>query len=157
MIVMFLLSIFVTFLSKVLTNTLGYGNINLLYHYTSPTIVLAAIALVVLFANINIRCKKKQIITYFSTFTFAVYLIHQQEFVSMYCIENQFLWVLEYPWIVSALLVLGAALSIYVICTLIDIMRLYIFKWLHLKDFAVWIEKNFAKVGAWVIEKMKIE
>lgn len=151
------ISVVATFLSKVVTNTLGYGNMNLLYHYTSPTILLASLALVVLFANINIQWKKKHLITYMATFTFAVYLIHQQQFVSEYCVVNQFLWILNLNCVVSVLAVLGSALAIYIVCTLMDVARFYIFKWLHLKELAVWIEKIGAKVGNWLIGKMKIE
>ena len=156
MVMLFLLSIFITLLSKGLTNELGYGNMNLLYHYTSPTIFLASVALVVLFANMDIRWKKKGIITYFSTFTFAVYLIHQQQFVNIYCIENQFLWVLEYHWIISVLAVLGGALLIYLICSIMDMIRFYIFQWLRLKQFAVWIEKTCARAIDWLTIKMGI-
>ncbi len=150
-------SILLTFCSKAITNVLGYGDMNLLYHYTSPTIVLASVALVMLFANLNIQWEKRNMITYFSTFTFAVYLIHQQQFVRQYCMVNQFLWVLEYHWLVSVLAVLGSGLAIYLICSVIDMIRFYIFKWLHIKQFTVWVEKKCAKVGNWLTAKMKIE
>ena len=60
---LFVGSVLLTFLSKVVTNLLGYGNMNLLYHYLSPTIFLAAIALVMLFANMKIEGKGKSINT----------------------------------------------------------------------------------------------
>lgn len=148
--------ILLTFLSKVATNLLGYGNMNLLYHYLSPTIFLAAIALVTLFANMKIGCEGKHIITYLSTFTFAIYLIHQQELVNMYCIQNQFSWVVNYHFLLSVILVIACSLAIYILCTIIDIARLYLFRLLHIKKLAVYLEKLCSRVGNWLTNKMKV-
>lgn len=157
MFILFILCVLLTVASKVVTNLLGYGNVNLLYHYTSPTIFLASVAIVVIFAEMKIQFKCKNAITYFATFTFSIYLIHQQELVNLFCVKNQFLWVLNYNALISFVLVIASALAIYVLCTVIDVLRYYLFKFLHVKDFCVYIEKLLTKFASWLSKKLSVK
>ncbi|MBO5737610.1 MAG: acyltransferase family protein [Clostridia bacterium] len=155
--ILFAVCIAVTFLSKVATNVLGYPDLNILYYYTSPTIFLASIALVVIFSNLNIKSGKKQRITYFATFTFAIYLIHQQELVNLYCIQDQFVWVLDLHWALSIAATLGCAIAVCIICTIIDIMRFYLFKLCRVDKLVSLCQKIFDKIDAWIFKKIGIK
>lgn len=157
LIFIFLLCIVITETSKAVTNIMGKGNVNLLYYYNSPTIFVASIVIVMLFSQINLQSKMKNVITYFASFTFSIYLIHQQELVNLFCVENQFLWVLNYNALISFVLVIASGLAIYVLCTVIDVLRYYLFKFLHVKDFCVYIEKLLTKFASWLSKKLSVK
>lgn len=154
---LFIICIVITVCSKVITNLMGYDEINLLFHYTSPTIILASIAIVLIFADFKIACNSKKTITFLSTFSFSVYLIHMQELVTFYCIEDKFLWVLDYNAIFSFLMVIGCAIAIFICCTVIDLLRFYVFKLLHIKELAIWMEKIGAKFAKWIVCKFCVQ
>lgn len=156
-IITFLVCILVTFLSKIVLNVLGLNSVKLLYHYTSPTMLIAATSLVVFFANLQFKTSIGKIVSYLSTFSFAVYLIHEQDFIYEYFMKGGFLWILNYNWIVSILLVILSCLIIYVICSVIDVIRFYLFKLLHINQLSKLIEKLFEKVKNFLLKNVRDE
>ena len=131
--------IFLTWLSKLCIElvTLHFlGEVragNYFISYKSPTIFLAAICLLLFFVNLKISSFWKKAIGFLSPMTFGVYLIHIHPLVLTYMINERFTGYAEFPWILEILAVLGTAAVIYLICSLIDFVRLQLFKILHIR------------------------
>lgn len=95
--------------------------------YTSPTIVIAAIALVLLFSQIKINHSKK-FISILSSTVFGVYLIHVQPLVFGRIITGLFTFVGKYNFVEVIGCLFGFALLIYLGCSIIDYVRLKMFE-----------------------------
>lgn len=119
-----------TFISKILIiklTTLIFGRelfVNAFYLYTSPTVLIEAICLVIYFSNLKIRGSKA--LTKISGATFGVYLIHQTPFFTNYC-WNFLSKYRTAPIFKYILVILVSVICIYVMCTLIEMIRSFIF------------------------------
>lgn len=125
-----LLSGVLTFISKVLlikltTAILGHELfVDAFYSYLSPTVLIEAICLVIYFSNLNIKGSKT--LTKISGATFGVYLIHQTPFFTNYCWD----FLSKYrtaPIFKYILVIFVSVICIYVVCTLIEMIRSFIF------------------------------
>lgn len=97
----------------------------ILVEYTSPTILAAAVFLFALFEKLPIRGDgtAARVITFFSASSFSVYIIHANPLVWVYIIANRFKDYTTLSLPVMVLSVLGTALAIYLLCTLLDLVR----------------------------------
>ena len=109
-----------------------YGFKDDLILYVSPTITLIAIALLELFSRFKIN-KIKGVITFFASTSFGVYLIHDNNSVRGTLMINRFAEFASYNPVLMVLAVLGVALGIYLVCSLIDYLRILLFKALKVK------------------------
>jgi surface polysaccharide O-acyltransferase-like enzyme len=94
---------------------------------------MAAIFLLLFFANLKISNFWKRIIGCLSPMAFGVYLIHIHPLVLFGIFKDGFTEYASLPWVLEILAVLGMAAVIYLICSLIDFIRLQIFKALHIR------------------------
>jgi hypothetical protein len=101
---------------------------NPLINYTSPTIVGAAIMLLLCCSKINFGNIWKKIISIFAPVSFGVYLIHTEPLIWTNIIKDRFIDYLELNPTIMAIAVLGTALAIWFVCSIIDSVRLKIFK-----------------------------
>ena len=111
--------------------------------YVSPTILLVAISLLELFSRLKFKNKPK-IIAFFAPISFGVYLIHEQKYIRDNLIIGRFVTYASYNPIIMVLAVLGTAMGIYVVCSLIDYLRLLLFKALKIKPTLQKIENKFS-------------
>jgi len=105
----------------------------LLLDYVSPTIVVIAICMLVLFSRINVKNNKLAKGIYIGGKTsLSVYLIHTnpliwdgfiKDYTKTYVCESAIMMVLK---------LFGASMLIYIACTLVDLVRMLIFKLLRL-------------------------
>lgn len=102
--------------------------------YRSPFVFLAAVFLLLLFANLKISPFWKKVIGFLSPMAFGVYLIHTHPLVFFDIFKGRFAEYAALPWILEILAVLGTAAAIYLICCLIDFIRLQLFKLLHIRQ-----------------------
>lgn len=108
-----------------------YGAVNCyaLVDYTSPTIVLGSIALLIFFVNIRVDSTKlKQVITILSGVTLGVYLIHDNGLIRNEVVAHLFEDELKngvYKWALVKLIIVVPA--VYVICSLMDLIRSKLF------------------------------
>ena len=65
---------------------------------------------------------------------FGVYLIHNHPLVFSVLMKGRFSNYAAFPWPFEILAVLGTAVCIYLICYVIDFIRLEIFKVLHIRQ-----------------------
>ena len=122
--------VLLTFLSKIIMEKVGNTeNANVLVDYTSPTIVLGSIALLIFFVNIRVDSTKlKQVITVLSGVTLGVYLIHDNGLIRNEVVAHLFEDELKngvYKWALVKLIIVVPA--VYVICSLMDLIRSKLF------------------------------
>lgn len=151
-ILMYLLSVIITWLEKYIVDchNLSVADTEkwqcVLINYTSPTILFAAIMLLVGFSKLKTGKVASKIISIFAPFSFAVYIIHEHKYVRNFVIRNRFS---HFDNVVSMVLtVVGSAIAIYLICALIDFIREKLFKLLRIRKILIKIEEKFVG-GLW--------
>ena len=104
-------------------------NVNLLVNYTSPTMLLAAFGLLLLFANMSLKNNFiKWLIRFLAPLSFSVYIIHTNPLVWNNILQGRFASYANGSAIELIGFVLIAAVAIYLICSLIDWVRLLLFR-----------------------------
>lgn len=135
----YLIMVFLTWLSKLCIELLTLrilGEVragNSFIRYESPFVFMSAIFLFLFFSNIKISSVWKRIIAFVSPMSFGVYLVHTHPIVFAK-MGNRFSEYAALPCVLEILAVLGTAAVIYLICSLIDYIRLRIFKILHIRE-----------------------
>lgn len=112
--------------------------------YTSPLIFCAGIALFLIFINLKIPRWAIKVIAFLSPLTFSVYLIHVHPLIWTYVLRDVVADFGQYETLKMVLAVGCATMVIYFACSLIDLIRVYIFKWMKIGNFCVRTE-NFLK------------
>ncbi len=103
----------------------GWGVIS----YLSPTIILAAVFLISYFSKLNFSWGGvERIIKLLSNASLGVYIIHCSPFVWNKVISDAAVPFLKYNCVIMGILVILCAFLIWLICSCIDIIRIYIFK-----------------------------
>lgn len=107
---------------------------NYFINYRSPLVFLAAIFLLLFFANLKISPFLKKVIGFLSPMAFGVYLIHTHPLVFFDLLKDRFIEYAALPWALEILAVLGTAAAIYLVCCLIDFVRYQLFKILNIRQ-----------------------
>lgn len=110
------------------------GNIKF-FSYISPTIVLNAVSLVILFSKINLKGFAVKVVKFLSPAAFGVYLIHDNNLVRENFMSNNFVWITHFEWYFIPPVALGCAIGIFITCLFIEKIRLLIFKYLKIDTF----------------------
>ncbi len=133
---LFVLFTLATLAVKLAGEALGISRFDpgFLYSYTSPTVLAAAICLLGFFASLRIGDGAGRAISFLAPTAFSVYLIHTHPLVWMYLLENRFVSLAELPAPLCALAVLGCALTIFAVCSALDLLRELLFRALKLKE-----------------------
>lgn len=111
-----------------------------LVNYISPTIVLAAIALLIGFSRLKIGRIGAKIIGVLAPASFGVYLIHVHKYVWSGVMHNRFVSYASLHPVLLAIAVIATALAIYLLCAFVDCIRERIFKLLKIKKLLVGLE-----------------
>ena len=109
-------------------------NYKYLAYYDFPTVIISSISLFLIFAKIKKPVKNKfaeKTITTLSTATLGAYLIHVHPLVYDKLLTKLNV-IIHYSNFVFALYLVAAVLGVYIVCSLIDILRYYIFKWIKI-------------------------
>lgn len=121
-------SVFITWIFKM-------RNITFLLDYASPTIFLAAISLLLIFANADIKnALLKKIIRVLAPTALSVYIIHVNPLIWNYYIIDFAVPLIKQNTPLLILGVLLASFAIYIICSLFDLIRIFIFNKLKIKE-----------------------
>ena len=117
----------------------------LLVNYVSPTIVLQAISLIMIFSKLKIKNKYIiKVINFFTPLTFNVTLVHLRIFSEkIFKIQQFFDWVINLSPYERFYETIIAGIVLYIIFALIDYLRLLLFNQLRIKNFCLIIEKKF--------------
>lgn len=144
----YVLCIFITWGAKIGTDILTIKNYRFatyipnLMDYTSPTILIAAIVLLVCFSRIQFSNSVKTIIRFFSPLTFSTYLIHAHPLIWIFVMQNRFHQFTDFSPIKLLFSVLAIAFGIYLICSMLDFIRCRFFEILKIRPIATLLEKN---------------
>ena len=118
--------IFIQYISiKVLGKNIDGG---ILIDYVSPTVIIASILLVLIFRNINFRGYSIKIISFFSPLAFSVYLIHNNNLINKYIIIDCLKQIVDLKWYLFVIVIMGSTICIYILCSMIDLIRVLLFK-----------------------------
>ncbi len=119
--------------------TVGGG---IFIEYTSPFIVLSAVALLCFFANLDIQNSvAKRIIHFISPAALGVYIIHVHPYV-FGKIDDAFTFMADYNFVVLIFAVMGAALGIYIVCTVLELARIGLFKLCGVNKLLAWVDRK---------------
>lgn len=117
----------------------GYNFIS----YTSPTMVIAAIALFLAFKNATVSPKLRRLISELSPAAFGVYLIHEHECIKGHFIVDRFVFLSELSTPIMVLGILGSALCIFAGCLFIDWIRHKVFTKMRVKECLEKLENKY--------------
>ena len=145
---LFLVYLFFCFLTWLLGEAFGLESWGT---YTSPTVLLSAISLLILFSKIKIGSK---IVSLVSSLTFGVYLFHTDRFIRMFFIEGFFTYLNDYPFLISLLMILGIGLLIFIISAVIEYIRIAAFRFLHIDKLSKAIYARIKNILSFVSERI---
>ena len=129
-------------------------NNQILIDYISPTIVLQALSLVILFSQLNIKNKLTiKIISFFNPLTFNVTIIHLRP-MSINTIFKKILfnYINKLNDNLLFFKIYGIGIILFIFFAFIDYLRLLLFKLLRVKKICLFIEDKFPLI----IDKINI-
>jgi len=148
-IIWYFASIGCVWLSKLILTYWGYNG-NVLIDYTSPFIVSSAVSLLVLFSGMNITKRIPRIlIRFFAPAAFSVYLIHAHPLMWNRVMHLRFAGLVSFGTLAFAASVLAVAAVVFIACSLVDHLRIALFKILRVSSLA---EKLEAKIQKTLLE-----
>ena len=116
-------------------------NSMLVLSYLSPFILLGSLALVRFFSGVRLSSQIGRLVGVLSSASFGVYVIHINSIAWKHCFYPRLSFL---PGTVSLPLVLvqvlGAALLVHLICTVIDLVRQQLFRLCRVKHFTEYLE-----------------
>ena len=115
-----------------------------LISYVSPTILAASVFLFLAFANKSFGPWAQKVISHLSPASFGVYLIHCHPLVWNYVLWGSLAGLTSLPAFVLGAAVILLGLCVYAACTVIDLMRGYLFARLGVAGLSVKAEGLFA-------------
>ena len=125
--------------------------VNFFVSYTSPTITIASIFIVLAFSRIKFNKLVNKAIGFFAPLSFGVYLIHCHPIIFAQ-MKGAFIWILQYNALLGVLIVIGISLIIMLVCMLLDYVRLTLFKVIKIKQLAELIAKGATKFKNFVFK-----
>lgn len=149
MFIYFIIMVLITWMSKIIIELFSMLLIGeklsgkILFLYTSPTILFSALFLFLFCIKLKIRNSVlKKIIKKLITSNFSVYLMHDHLLVRKYVISNiSLLFLFNYESIKVVPIVILLTLFIYVLCNLLDIIRVILFRKMHINEICNYLNK----------------
>lgn len=121
----------------------AFKSSGILVSYTSPTMLLAAFALLSFFYHLPIPKWAEKPIAVLSPMAFSVYLIHVHPLMWQHVMWGRFAAFGSYGTVKLAFFVLAAAMGIYLGCSAIDCLRSRLFRWLKLRQRLLSLEEKW--------------
>lgn len=144
-IIWYLASIGCVWLSKLILTYWGYNG-NVLIDYTSPFIVSSAVSLLFLFSGMNITKRIPcALIRFFAPAAFSVYLIHAHPLMWNWVMHLRFVSLVSFGTLAFTASVLAAAVAVFIVCSLVDRLRIALFKIIGVSSVARKIEAKIQK------------
>lgn len=119
--------------ARIEKNPLSFDLLNLrrgiAMSYTSPLVVIGSICLLLLFMQLNFSHKRtRKFVFTLSGSSFAVYIIHTQLVVWQYFMKDRFAGIAAEPTGLMIVQLLLVVFTIYLICTIMEILRKILFE-----------------------------
>ena len=116
--------------------------------YTSPTILLCGVSLVTLFSQLRIRSGLvSALVCFLAPLSFSVYIIHTHPLIWDQVLKGAFKPYSAYGPLQVVPAVLTAALAIFLLCSLVDLVRLKLFDLLRIRGLCLLIETKLSGRG----------
>lgn len=138
---LFFSCLFILWSSKILPEFLAIKLIGevrgggVLFSYLSPIVILMAIAILGCCTSLSVPGKRmSKAICSISVTSFSVYIIHEQPMIKHHFIIDRFAQGAEQNAILMIISVFATAVAIFGICTVIDLVRIWLFHALHVKE-----------------------
>lgn len=153
-ILIYAVMIFISWIYKILMEnytrkTLGtakYGR--MLTRYTAPTIFLAAVCLLLALEQVKIKSRAAiTAIKWIAAGTFSVYIIHAHPIIWNYVLKGAFKRFLKLPGVQIVPAILWTGLWIFVLCSLMDVVRRGFFKALRIRTFTDFIGNRISALS----------
>lgn len=141
-----------TFLSKVVIHYLTQAFLekpfwtDIFVSYISPSIVLASIGLFIFCLKLSYSDVAKKFISFFAPASLGVFLIHTNGNIWSNVINKIQLHLIERNPVITVVLVFATAAAIYIVCSLIEIGRIYLFKALKINKLCLALEAILQKI-----------
>lgn len=113
--------------------------------FISPLVVLGSVALLLFFSRLNCGSAARKWIGFFAPAAFGVYIIHVHPFIWEQLMPDLFAFIAKAHPLIFGGLVLLSAFGIYLVCTLIDLLRVQLFKLLRIKKGLSALENKLLK------------
>lgn len=115
----------------------------------SPVCVVMSVCLLILFSRLELRHGFSRLVEMVAPLSLSVYLIHTHPLIFSYWFLNAFVWLAHLSWYMMTLMIIVWSIGIYAGCSMIDVVREWLFKRLCLKQVFYRIEQK--RVGMlWV-------
>jgi cytochrome c biogenesis factor len=102
--------------------------------YTAPTMVICAVSLLLLFQNMKVGNEGfRSLIRFLSPMAFSVYLVQVQPYVWEYLLKDSCRHFYSLGPALCILMVLLSAFLLYCTCTAVDLIRVLVFRLLHVR------------------------
>lgn len=145
-----LIAFFCTWIPKVVfpltENAFLHEHESYFISYTSPTILLMAIAWICLFSKFTFQNILQKFISFFSSSAFSVYLIHDNKHIRNYLMSKSFYFVNQYPPFALILIIIGSGTAILISCTLIDKVRIFLFGIFKIDKLSIILEERIKAI-----------
>jgi len=105
--------------------------------YTSPSLVIISICFINILSHLEIKNTfLTKNVTFFSPLTYGIYLIHNHKLVRNYIIKNNYLWLIKKNNNSFLLIIkeIFESFKIFFFCSIIDYIRLLLFKLFKIKQ-----------------------
>lgn len=99
----------------------------ILIRYNSPTMIIASVCLVLLFAKLSVE-RILRVIKLLAPVSFGVYIIHTEPFIWRYLMGGRFASFIELTSVKFVLAVVFVAIGIFILCAVAEKIRLWLFK-----------------------------
>ena len=117
------------------------------YEYTAPSSVIIAAFFILFFSKLEINfIVFQKIISFFAPLTFGIYLIHNHVIVRTHIITDNYKFLLKFHSRDLIFGILSESSKIFIFCSVIDFIRLIIFKILQIRRICILIEKLIMKI-----------
>lgn len=142
----YILAVFVTWGYKILIgrDALGITSYNNLYSYSSFSMLVCAVALLLLFSKLEVKSIVAiNVIKKTSPLAFSVYIIHVNQFVWSNLLGARFVSIAEESSIALCIEVLAVSFGIYILCSLLDVIRVGVFRLFKVNDRCRFLTERF--------------
>lgn len=113
--------------------------------YISPLILLGSVALLLFFSRLKCGNIAKKLIALFAPAAFGVYIIHVHPLIWEHFMKDRFAFIAAMHPFVMWLAILLCASAVYLVCSLVDLLRIQLFKLLRIKKGCMALEQKLFK------------
>ena len=120
---------------------------SMMWEYTAPSSVIISTFFILFCSKLEINfIIFQKIISFFAPLTYGVYLIHNHAIIRIHIITGKYTFLLKYHSLELIFGILTESLKIFLFCSIIDFIRLIIFKILRIRQICISIENFIIKI-----------